>query len=541
MRMKTIKILLIGTMMTLLSATAIQAQDGGNIITFNGDSISVSGTGATVNGNVVTITSAGSYIVSGTLADGQLAVDSEDDGGVTIILNGVNISSSTSAGINIINAESAELILMDDTQNTITDAAIYVYANAEDDEPNAAVFSDDDLTISGNGSLTVTANYNDGIASKDSLTIVSGTYNVTAADDGIRGKNDLHIVGGTFTVTAGGDGFKADNEDDPALGTINIDGGTVQITAGGDAIQAETTLTINEGSFTLVSGGGSSAAISDDLSAKGIKSSGSIEINGGTFTVDSADDTVHTNGTIVINGGTFTLATGDDAIHADVSIEINGGTIDITRSYEGIEAVTITFNGGDIRLVSSDDGINAAGDTGGYYITFNGGYILVNAAGDGLDSNGSIEMNGGTVIVQGPTENFNGALDYDGSFSITGGTLVAAGSAGMPQSPGMSSSQNSLLIIFTEVQQAGSLINIQNSAGESILTFAPSKAYQSFAFSSPQLVTGETYRVFIGGISDGTATDGVYTNGTYAAGTEYTSFTVTNVVTQIGESRRRPR
>ncbi|MCA0454107.1 MAG: carbohydrate-binding domain-containing protein [Chloroflexi bacterium] len=540
--MKRLKILLVGLMFTLLSATAIQAQDSGDTITLNGDSISVSGNGAVVDGSTVTITAAGTYTVSGTLTDGQLAVDSEGDGAVTIILNGVNISSSTSAAINIINADSAEIVLADGTQNVVSDAAAYVYANPEDDEPNAAVFSDDDLTISGTGSLTVTGSYNDGIASKDSLTIISGNINVTAADDGIRGKNDLHIIDGTFVVTAGGDGFKADNEDDPALGTMTIDTGSIQVTSGGDALSAETALTVNGGTFMLASGGGSTTVISEDLSAKGVKSGGSIVINAGTFTVDSADDTIHTNGTIALNGGTYTLATGDDAIHADVSIEINGGDIDITRSVEGIEAMSITFNGGDIHLVSSDDGINAAGDLGtNYLLTFNGGTIVVNATGDGLDSNGSIAMNGGTVIVHGPTENFNGALDYDGSFAITGGTLVAAGSAGMPQSPGMNSSQNSLLLILNEVQPAGTLVNIKDSAGNSVLTFAPAKAFQTVAFSSPDLVIGQTYTISLGGISDGVATDGLYTNGTYAAGTEYSSFTVSNAVTQIGESRRRPR
>lgn len=539
MKTRNIKILLIGVMMTLFSISVIQAQDTDGVITLNGDSISVSGTGATVDGSVVTITAAGTYTVSGTLADGQLVVDSDDDGVVTIILNGVDIRSSTSAAINIINADSAELVLAENTQNVVSDGATYVYANPEDDEPNAAIFSDDDLTISGNGSLTVAANYNDGIASKDSLTITSGTISVTAVDDGIRGKNDLHIISGSFTVTAGGDGFKADNEDDPTLGTMTIDGGSVQIAAAGDAMQAETVLTIIDGTFALASGGGSSMAISEDLSAKGIKSGGSILINGGTYTVDSADDTVHANSSITINGGTFTLATGDDAIHADGSIDINDGTIDITRSYEGIESAVITITGGDINLVSSDDGINAAGDVGSLYLYITGGYVVVNAAGDGLDANGSIDMSGGTVIVHGPTENFNGALDYDGSFAISGGSLIGAGSAGMPDAPGGNSSQNSLLLIFNQPQAAGTLVSILDSTGNSILTFAPTKAFQSIAFSSPLLVTGSTYTVSVGGISDGIATDGVYTNGTYAGGSEYTSFTVTSVVTQIGERRRR--
>ena len=133
----------------------------------------------------------------------------------------------------------------------------------------------------------------------------------------------------------------------------------------------------------------------------------------------------------------------------------------------------------------------------------NGGYIWVDADGDGLDINGAIEMTDGVVLVNGPTENMNGALDYDGGFNISGGFLVAVGSAGMAQAPRQISSQNSLLINLSCTTAAGTLIHIQNSAGEDILTFAPTKHYQSIAFSSPELVNGETYTISYGGSSSG--------------------------------------
>ncbi len=172
--------------------------------------------------------------------------------------------------------------------------------------------------------------------------------------------------------------------------------------------------------------------------------------------------------------------------------------------------------------------------TGDYYLYINGGYIYVDADGDGLDINGAIAMTGGTVLVNGPTENMNGALDYDGGFSLSGGFLVAAGSAGMAQAPDGSSSQNSLLINLNGSLPAGTLIHIQNSAGEDILTFAATKQYQSIAFSSPELVNGETYTVYYGGSSSGSLVDGLYQDGAYSAGTELTSFTVSGVVTMIG-------
>ena len=158
----------------------------------------------------------------------------------------------------------------------------------------------------------------------------------------------------------------------------------------------------------------------------------------------------------------------------------------------------------------------------------------MDAGGDGIDSNGAIEMTNGIVIVNGPTQDMNGALDYMGGFMMKGGFLVTAGSAGMAQAPDSSSSQNSLLLNLTSAQQAGTTIHIQDSSGKDILTFTPAKAYQSITYSSPYLVTGETYTVFLGGTAQGEDMDGLYESSTYSGGTEYTTFTVSETVTSIG-------
>ncbi len=525
-------------------------------ITLHDSDITVDGEGVTVDGNTATITAAGTYRISGTLTDGQILVDTEDEEVVRLILDGVTIGSLTNAPLAVMQAEKTIIILADNTENYLADSDGYVFANPDDDEPNATLFSKSALTIAGNGALTVDGQYNDGIASKDGLIIASGTITVNAADDGIRGKDYLIIKEGTITVNAQGDGFKADNEEDADRGYIAIESGVIAITAGGDAMQAETDLVITGGEFTLTTGGGSTATLPADLSAKGLKSAVSLTLDGGTFTVDAADDAIHTNTSLVINGGSFTLATGDDAIHADVSIEINGGDINITQSYEGIESAIITLNEGNVHLVSSDDGINAAdgsdtaatnrapGQGGGrapsnVYIYLNGGYLVIDAGGDGIDSNGFVEMTDGIVIVNGPTMPMNSALDYDGTFTITGGLAIGVGSSRMAQTSSASSSQYALLLNFTSSQPADTLVHIQSSAGEEILTFAPAKEYQSLAFTSPELVNGETYTVFLGGSATGTATDGLYPEGSYTPGTEYTSFTVSSIVTTIGATRSR--
>jgi hypothetical protein len=534
-------------------------------IELNGDAINVTGKGVTVEGSQATITAAGTYRLSGTLTDGQIIVDTQDEDVVRLILNGVDLHNSDSAAINVVNGKKVVLILADGSENTISDGQTYVFENAEEDEPNAAIFSKGDLSIYGSGALTVNGNYNDGIASKDGLVIASGTITVSAVDDGIRGRDYIVVQDGNITVNAGGDGLKSDNAEDTTKGYIEVDNGVMRVTAGGDAITAQTDVMITDGEFDLTTGAGSGVPVDETASTKGIKGVVNVNIDGGTFHLNTADDGIHSNGSITINGGTFQIASGDDGMHADATLDINGGDIQVTESYEGLESAVITIDAGDISLVSSDDGINAAGGndgsgtaqgmapgggkqsgggggprqdffstaSGNYSINIHGGRIVIDANGDGLDSNGSIEMTDGVVIVNGPTEQMNGALDA-GTFNISGGFLAAVGSAGMAEAPSDTSSQYSILVNFDSTQQAGNLIHIQNSAGEDVLTLSPTKAYQSIVFSSPELTNGTTYDVFTGGSSTGTETDGLYQDGSYTPGTQMTSITISGMVTTTG-------
>lgn len=529
-------------------------------ITLQGNTIAVDQAQAMVDGSTATITAAGVYSISGVLENGQIAVDTTDEETVWLLLNGVTIHNATNAAINVVNAEKVVIVLADGTVNTLSDGASYVFADPATDEPNAALFSKADLTITGNGALRVTANYNDGIASKDGLLIANGSISVDAIDDGIRGKDYLVVKAGDLTVNAGGDGFKADDTEDDDRGYIAVEAGRINITASGDAIAAETDVLITGGEFTLVTNGGSTGAPTTDTSAKGIKAAANLIVEGGIFAINTADDGLHSNESLTITDGAFTIASGDDAIHADALVVINGGAIQITQSYEGIESAVITINGGTIHLVATDDGVNVAGDsadaeqirgprgpsrdqavttyTGDEYLYMNGGYLVVQTNGDGVDVNGAVEMTGGVIIVNGPTMRMNSALDYDALFNMTGGTVVAVGSARMAQAPGDLSTQNAVLINFDAIQPASTLVHLQSSEGAPVLTFAPTKEYQSLAFSSAALVTGATYELYLGGTATGTVTDGLYQNGSYTPGTPYTSFTIADTVTRIGVSRR---
>ncbi|WP_373598977.1 carbohydrate-binding domain-containing protein [Paraclostridium bifermentans] len=551
-----------------------------------GDSINIKGEGATVENNVVTITTEGTYSISGELKDGQIVVSAGEEDKVQIQLNNASLTCSNSAPVYIKSAKRVVLALNEGTQNTITDGKDYVLEDDTTDEPNAAIYSKDDLTIAGTGSLIVNANYNNGITSKDDLKIEGGQITVNAVGDGFRGKDSITILDGKITIDAKEDGIKSSNAEDADKGYVYIAGGTLNITSGQDGIQAENNIVISDGEINIVSGEGSENSSNksegwgnwgemqpkggeqapggkaldsnsttfteetDTTSAKGIKATSNITISGGKINIDSSDDSIHTNDSAVINGGTMNLASGDDGIHADSTIEIDGGDINITKSYEGIESQSITINDGNIHLVASDDGINAGGGNDGSAtngrpgennfnssstceIAINGGDTVIDSSGDGLDANGDMTITGGTTIVNGPENGGNGALDYDGTCDISGGILIAAGSVGMAQSPSSTSSQNTVNVALSS-QSANTIIHIEDETGNDIITFAPSKQYQSVVVSSPELKTGSTYTVSYGGTSTGEVKDGLYSDGKYSEGTESTSFTVSDTITNLG-------
>lgn len=525
-------------------------------ITLNGTSISVVPSVADVSGSKVTIKSAGTYNITGSLTDGQIIVETEDEENVNLIFDGIDIKSSSSAPVFVKNAKKVVICLKEDTKNYLSDGASY----STTDEPNAALFSNAFLTFFGGGSLNVTGNYNDGISTDDGMIIKSGTISVTSADDGIRGKDYLVIRHGNIIINAKGDGLTSDNEGDASLGYITIDSAIVNITSSGDGISAQSNLIIGDGSFTITTGGGAATTLtttptgggpggggrtsggySGTISAKALKSLASLVIEKGKFTINSADDAIHSNNSVKINNGTFSIASGDDAIHADVSIEINDGTINITKCYEGIESASIIFNGGNMSLVSTDDGFNATKGSAteindGSSLNINDGTIVVNSSkGDGLDSNGNVNLTGGTVVVHGPQSAPEVGFDINGTFNVSGGFLIAAGpnSGNMIEVPASSSAQYCVKATMSSTLSSSTLFNIQDASGNNLVTYKPVRSVYYVVFSSSDLKNGSTYSIYTGGTSTGTNTNGIYYNDTYSGGTLKKTFTVSNKITSV--------
>lgn len=550
--------------------------------------------GVTVDGNVITITSGGTYIISGTLTEGQLVVDADDEK-VQLVLDNADVTCATSAAIYVKSAGKTFITLAEGSENILMNTA--EFEAIDDNNIDAVIFSKDDLALNGSGTLTINSENGHGIVSKDDLKITGGTYNITAASHALSGKDSVRIAAGTFNLVSGKDGIHSENSDDSSKGYVYIAGGEFTIDSTGDGIDASNIVQIDGGTFDITAGGGvenstkthednmmggpgggkgpqmgeapdgnapsekpsgeapqgdpgnnssdnsnsdretppekpdsntnqaagteqseSDTSDSDSASTKGIKADGRLYINGGTFTINSADDSVHSNSAVTINDGTYTLTTGDDGVHSGEAVEINGGTITISESYEGLEGLTVTINDGDIDITSSDDGINAAGgteemgfgrmgndstedtSTDEMWMEINGGYIHVFAGGDGIDSNGDITVNGGEVYIDGPSDNGNSAIDYGDRSAcyVNGGTVVAIGSSGMAEDISDDSDQQVMLVKLDSQKEAGE-VTLTDSDGNEIITYTALKAYDCVIISTKDLEAGQTYTLTTSG------------------------------------------
>lgn len=542
-------------------------ESGAVYVTLSDDGITGETDGVAINGQMVTITAEGTYIFSGTLSEGQIVVDA-DNAKVQIVFDNVDITCASSAAVYVKSAEKVFVTLAEGSQNTLRNTDEYVAI--DDNNIDAVIFAKSDLTLNGTGSLTIISAEGHGIVSKDDLKITGGTYDITAAGHALSEKDSVRIADGTFILTAEKDGIHAENADDEETGYIYIADGDFTITSDGDGMDASNIVQIEDGTFDITAGGGAAnsqkthesdmpgGGMSQNIerpdgesmprmgekpdgenmpqdtttdesgtSTKGIKAGGGMYLNGGTYQIDSADDSIHSNANITIADGTYTLATGDDGVHADDALTVNGGTITVTESYEGLEGLTVTINDGTIDITARDDGVNAAGgtDQSGFgtfgdhfkgmdsaddeteettdnemWMELNGGYIHILTGGDGVDSNGDLTINGGEIYIDGPSDNGNSAIDYGDRSSayVNGGTLVAIGSSGMAEGMSDSSKQKVLMVKLGEQMEAGNVV-LTDSEGNVIVSYTALKTYDCVIISTAEVESGATYTLTTSG------------------------------------------
>jgi hypothetical protein len=418
----------------------------------------------------VGIGQAGAYRLTGTLAEGQVTVDVRETGLVRLILDGANITSADSAAIDVEAADEVVVILAPGSENSLTGAAVYA---DPDGEPDAALFSKADLTIAGEGKLTVTGRAGDAIASKDGLVVAGGEIDVHAADDALRGRDYVRLAGGRLSIEAGGDGVKSTNDEDPGRGYVLFEGGAAVIEAGVDC-------------------------------------------------VDAATDAL-------ISAGSAELTCGDDAVHAAGRLVVDGGAVSVAECYEGLEAPVVVVAGGEIDITARDDAVNAAaareeaaedawdgtgrGGTArgggprsavedGVALAVTGGTLTLRAGGDGVDSNGTGVLAGGTVTVYAPANGMQGPFDVaDSGPVIAGGVVTAYGLAGggtQIMAPAEESTQGWIAAAPSGGWVAGEAVAVTDQTGKTVATLSPESAVAALVYSAPDIEDGAAYRVAAG-------------------------------------------
>lgn len=321
-------------------------------ITLNDQSISANLDAVTISGTTITITEKGTYSFSGELSDGNIIVDTSKDEKVQIILNGVSINSNTFAPIYVAKADKVSVTLKEGTTNTLTNGGSF--EAIDDNNVDAVIYSKDDITFKGAGTLKITSPSGKGIEGKDDITITDGIYEIASSESAIRANDSVKIKDGSFKIITAADGIHAEKSDDDSLGDIYITEGNFDINAKDDGIHATTTLVIDGGTFTITAAEGLEATV--------------VTINGGNISIEASDDGINAakkssaySPKVEINGGEINIVMGagdTDGIDANGDIIINGGTVNVTGNstfdYDGkgtINGGTVIANGEEITTL----------------------------------------------------------------------------------------------------------------------------------------------------------------------------------------------
>ena len=472
--------------------------------------------GVSVENGTITITSGGTYRLSGEYS-GQVKIEAGKSDTVRLVLDNAKITNSTGAAINVVSAAEAIIYTAAGTTNTVADEANYTATG--DDDPDAAIYSTANLTLTGEGSLSVEGAYEEGIHTTGGLVIASGTLEVNAANTGIKGKDYVDITGGIVNVTAAQDGIKSTNTDDESMGFTRLSAGSVTVSAGDDGLKAPHTLEISGGTLNI------------EKSNEGIEAQ-YINILDGDVTVNSTDDGINaslkdsssdtssdtTSGTATTGQQTQQNQNGQVQQAPAGGGAAPGGSQGSTGQNQNMPQPPA---GGTGQLPA--DGAMPGGGGGTFEvvdaaINISGGTVTVNAEGDGIDSNGTATFSGGTVTVNGPAAGGNNALDSNGDLLLNGGTVTTGSTADMFEAPSSASTSGYLKITDSSALTQGSTVQVTDSSGTVVANYKiTTSGVQLVLVSNKNIVKGQSYTVSVVDAASTTAASGASELGSFTA------------------------
>ena len=444
--------------------------------------------GVSVENGTITITSGGTYRLSGEYS-GQVKIEAAKTDTVRLVLDNAKITNSTGAAINVVSAAEAIIYTAAGTTNTVADEANYTATG--DDDPDAAIYSTANLTLTGEGSLSVEGAYEEGIHTTGGLVIASGTLEVNAANTGIKGKDYVDITGGIVNVTAAQDGIKSTNTDDESMGFTRLSAGSVTVSAGDDGLKAPHTL----------------------------------EISGGTLNIEKSNEGIEAQYINILDGD-VTVNSTDDGINASLKDSSSDTSSDTTSRTATTGQQTQQNQNGQVQQAPADGGAAPGGSQdstgqnqnmpqpptdgampgggGGTFevvdaaINISGGTVTVNAEGDGIDSNGTATFSGGTVTVNGPAAGGNNALDSNGDLLLNGGTVTTGSTADMFEAPSSASTSGYLKITDSSALTQGSTVQVTDSSGTVVANYKiTTSGVQLVLVSNKNIVKGQSYTVSV--------------------------------------------
>ena len=444
--------------------------------------------GVSVENGTITITSGGTYRLSGEYS-GQVKIEAAKTDTVRLVLDNAKITNSTGAAINVVSAAEAIIYTAAGTTNTVADEANYTATG--DDDPDAAIYSTANLTLAGEGSLSVEGAYEEGIHTTGGLVIASGTLEVNAANTGIKGKDYVDITGGIVNVTAAQDGLKSTNTDDESMGFTRLSAGSVTVSAGDDGLKAPHTLEISGGTLNI------------EKSNEGIEAQ-YINILDGDVTVNSTDDGINASLKDSSSDTSSDTTSGTATTGQQTQQNQNGQVQQAPVGGGGAPGGSQGSTGQNQNMPQPPTDGTMPGGGGGTFevvdaaINISGGTVTVNAEGDGIDSNGTATFSGGTVTVNGPVAGGNNALDSNGDLLLNGGTVTTGSTADMFEAPSSASTSGYLKITDSSALTQGSTVQVTDSSGTVVANYKiTTSGVQLVLVSNKNIVKGQSYTVSV--------------------------------------------